>query len=822
MFHNYLAAALRNLLRNRLYTAINVVGLAVGFAAALLIMLFVRDELSYDTWIPNHERTYLLTQADRTPGRAAVFNEAAYATIAPALKLDFPAIEAVARLVPASVALRHGDIETVEQVFWADPEFFSVLALKSIAGDLNAALARPDGIVLTRRMARKYFGRDMPLGQTLEINRRRPMAVGAREITDNPPLQVAAVIEDLPSNTNLTAEIFISGRATVGGIAWVDGQSFTPNEAPNLVQTYVRLKPIASEHDLEQGLPAFVERHLPADILGARRDVELGLLPIAQSHMNKAFSPAKKPTVDMPTLYMLSAIGLLIVAVAGINFINLMTARATRRTVEVGVRKVSGAERRNLIVQFLGESMIYVVLSMIVGMGLAVWALPSLNGYLERTMVLDVWRDGRLMAAILALALTVGIAAGAYPAFVLSAFRPATTLRASFTKPGGSSRLRQVLVLLQFAALVGFTLLTIVVWRQSQYAATQALRMDTDQVLIVAGYGACNDDVLGDFRALPGVRAAACSAELVSEYNYRTADTLLRDGSTASFATGAVGPGLFELYGFKPIAGRFFTAGRDTLAGETASASIVINESAVRGLGFSSAAAAVGQKISWGRKLTNHQTAVPTMSEIVGVVRDFEIDSINHEPQPTFFLADPQRFRTINLKLSGGDIPETLAAIDRLWDRNPKASRPLSHRFLDQVVETYYRDLGRQARMLAVCAAIALFIASLGLFGLAAFTAESRTKEIGIRKAMGASHRDILGLLLWQFTKPVLWANVIAWPVGYVVTQRWLEGFASHIDLELWAFLAASGVALAIAGVTVIGHALLVSRARPVSALRYE
>jgi len=815
MLRNYLATALRNLVRNPFYAAINIVGLAVACAAAVLIALFVRDEVTYNEWIPGHERTFLVYSRVELPSQTPMASSSTFSDVAAWLSLDFPEVDAATRVVNIPFNLRRGALESAEQGAWVDPNFFDVIPFPAIAGDISAALKRPDGLVLTRSVARKYFGRDDPVGETLELDRVHPM-------------QVMAVIEDLPSNTTITRTIFASSLASFSKMAEDSAATFsaTAVQSENY-SVYVRLKTDEAVTAVREGLVSFPARHLPSNVSGFdySKLYSFALIPLADIHLLSPQRFAMTPTPDLATVGAAAVIGVVLVLVAVINFVNLVTARAVRRAVEVGVRKATGAFRHDLLLQFIGETFVYVAFSAMVGLTMAHAGLPFLNSFMVREIAFASLAAPAFIVSFAAALLLTALIAGFYPAFILSSFRPAVALKKNASGSGTLGWLRQSLVALQFAVLIGLLLGTAVLYRQIEFASRERMRVPGDHSLIIAG--ACEQAA---FRArlatLPGVRAAACS-DGSSLYYGRTGTALQQpDGTIISIRSGSVEPGFLELYGLQPTAGRFPGRDRpsDTLAvGEDArNPPIVINETAARKLGFARPADAVGQFVSWVRVLDYSGRMGATLpSEIIGVAPDFALRSVRQEVEPTFYFSNPGWYSYASVRLEGAALPETLAAIDRAW-LETGAARPITRLFVDQRMQQLYADITRSSAMLAVFAGITVLISCFGLLGLSALVAERRTKEIGIRKAMGAGKVDLLRLLLWEFTKPVLWANLIAWPVAYFVMRRWLEGFAYHFDLSPWMFLAASAAALLIAVATVIGHALLVARAQPVTALRYE
>jgi putative ABC transport system permease protein len=836
LLQNYLAAAIRNLFRDRAYAAINIFGLALGFTAVLLIALYVRDEYTYDHQFPAYERTYRMyaeftAQGRRTPVRVATLT----ANMAAALELDFPEVEFATRLAPGGGTLRQGDREVAPSFFfWADPDFFRMFPVKALAGDVNAALSRPDGLVLTRRMARQLFNREDVLGEAVTVNRQQT-------------LQVAAVIEDLPSNTHLALDAVASGLASGSELTRLDelaAKAGPGNLQPESVYIYARLRPGASIEKLDAAMGRFAEEHFVGDLgdsLALSTRVRFSLINLPDIHFLPRAIADLKPPSDRRTVQGMMLIAAIILFVAASNFVSMMTARAARRAIEVGVRKAVGATRRQIIVQFLAECLFYSGLALAIAL-VAVWVLlPAFNGFLQRGIGFDFARDPLLAVFVVAGWLTVGLAAGAYPALVLSMFRPVTVLKGALSLPGGPGRLRQAMVILQFGTLVALIVATITVHRQTRFAIEEQLRVPGEQVLVVPA-GCINGmtRLRDSIASLEGVSGASCVSGSALARNRFTMAVASEDGTVINVRASPVDATFFRLLDVQPIAGRLLDPehGEDNVlirpdtAGQPPSMNdaqvqnpaFVINESAARALGYANPREAVNQYRRWGRMVfstAEMRILDPAASKIVGVVPDFSFGSIRDAIEPTGYYIDSGMTTNLLVKLDGARIPETMPAIEAEW-RTASEGRPFRGQFVSQVLNDLYADILRQASLFSAFSAVAVVVASLGLLGLAVFTAERRTREIGVRKAMGASRSDILRFIGWQFARPVLIANFIAWPIAWLTMQRWLESFAYHVDLGPLAFLLASGLALLIALVTVAGHAMLVSRARPVEALRYE
>jgi putative ABC transport system permease protein len=788
MFRNCLAAALRHLARNKLYTAISVLGLSIGLCTALLAALVVHNQLSQDHFIAGYERIYAAVTAITPPGHATVYIQNTGSFVGPQLALKFPEIEAATRLIPGTITVRRANVEAKESFYWADPSTFDVLALPVLAGNLRSALARPDTIVLPRSIARKYFGRDTPLGETLTVD-------GTHLVS------VAAIIEDLPANaTHLESGIFISGLTPWSELSALDAMPDNGPGSNNVVgvPTYVKLSPHASPKRLLDAVPLTetLFARPPQGTSLALHFVRLDRL-IAQPGLNPGFSSR---------LLMVAITGIGILAIAGVNFVNLLTARSARRAKEVSVRKLVGAGRRVLVLQFLTESMVYVLTASLVAVALTELLLPHVNAFLTTGATFRYWRNPPLLAAIALAVLLLGILASAYPALALSAFHPLRVLTGETRQSRGTVLMRQILVTAQFAILIGLIIAAAVVYQQRQFATRDALRVDTDQILLIRS--PCDSAFTTRLRALSGVRGLACSSSTLVEHRiFNLAWANDKAGIEHLMYPIVAQPSLFDLYGIKPIAGR--------ISATSAGTYYVFNETAVRQLGFTRSADAIGYSVS----TRNPRQPLP----ISGVILDFSLDSVDNKIEAQEFVVtskDPN-FDLISVKLTGHQIPETLVGIDGLW-KSTGAKDPINRTFLDVRIQLMYLAMLREAQLFGIFATVAVMLACLGLLGLAAAIAERRTHEIGIRKALGAETGNIIRLLLQQFARPVLWANLIAWPLTAYGMHRWLQGFAYHVDLAIWLFPAAAALALLIALLTVSSHSILAARAKPVTALRYE
>ncbi len=823
MFRNILAATLRNLARNRLYAAISIGGLAIGMAVALLTALFVRDELTFDRFIPGDRDIYVLVNHFDVEGLRGYAGQTPPEMAAP-FQMDFPQAKTVVRYGTESRTLTRGLIEANETVAWVDPDFFDLFRFRTLAGDLQSAERQPDGLVLTRAAARRYFGVDAPIGQTLLVGRRTPF-------------KVTAVIEDLPGNSNFKSELFLPGASAVSPYSMRAAAHMTLGAYGVFGRIYFRLADQAQAAAINKGLASFVDRRVFPSIPGApktlfAKGVTLAVIPDGDLHLMKDVVGPEVPPGDLKVLAALGAIAGLIVVIAAINFLNLMTARAARRAVEVGVRKAAGAQQRHLVAQFIGESVLHGLLAAVLALAMAELLLPGVNAVLQRQVTLDYWREPAVLSFAIGLGLLVGAMAGVYPALVLSAFRPAEVLKGLQAEVGGSTLVRQGLVTLQFAVLVGLLLSVIVIRSQTHFAMTKATGMDTDQVLRIGALcirpgEAEHRALVGLIAKLPGVAGAACSSSSplgAGDFN----DTLyMPGGRQLNAGVEPIDFGFFELYGVKLLAGRLpspahgadsFVAPPGFRGQPHSPPNITINAGLARAMGFVRPEEAIGKSFRVQYRIAPASFETQT---VTGVVADTQFDLTLGPPKPSIYPVWPQSSTALSVKIKGDRLPETLAAIDRIW-KKAGDPRPIARRFTDEFLNTVYAGAIRQGWLIEGLAAVAVLIACLGLFGLAAFTTDQRTKEIGVRKAMGASRPDIIRLLLWSFTQPVLWANLIAWPLGWWAMDQWLHGFSARIPLSPWMFLLAGGAALIVAAATVSAQALRVAQARPVKALRYE
>jgi putative ABC transport system permease protein len=819
MFRNYLAAALRNLLRSRAVTLINITGLVVGFAAALLIALYVRFEHGYENFIPGYEEVYRLSMDVRTTDTGLEHMDESTHRAAAALELDFPGIERVARLKERWHPVSTGDRDFTEQAFEADPDFFRVIPVPAVAGDLARALDQPNSIAISRAMARKYFGRDDPIGETLTYDRLVPM-------------RVTAVFEDLPANSHFNFKLV---NTPASGSVLLRSDVKVSEEQPGMrVHTYFRLRPGADAENIRSQLPQFGEKLWPGV---PSTDLQFQILPIADIHLSQEVKRSLKPRGNPRALRALTLVGLITLLIAVINFVNLTTARAAQRAVEVGVRKLVGASRGALTLQFMAESLLLVAIAMVLAISLVELALPAFRALLDPgdnaalpSIMFDYWKSPSLLVSLAGATLLIGAAAAFYPAMVLSSFRPVAVLKGGTLQGARGLRVREVLVVLQVALLIGLIFATSVIFRQTHYALHAAMRVDTDQVVIYTldSEASLTAKPAQRFRdavaAIPGVLETTGSLSVPTNGNIPNVPLATLSGGTTILNACPVDRNFFDFYRVRLLAGRTFSRDLETdhfaLAESARPLSVVINESAARSLGYTTNESAVGKALrimQWPPQAP----PPPNPVTIAGVVADFPVNSLRREIEPAVYFVFEPLLSILSIRIAGGSIPETFAAIGAAWKKSgqPRAQEGW---FLDGYYRTLHADIILQQKLLGLFTGCAAFLAILSLFGLSIYMTQQRTKEIGIRKVMGAGTPDIMALLLWAFSKPVLWASVIVWPAAAWIMNRWLEGFAYHVTLGWWWLPAGSLIALAIATLTVSAHSYAAARAEPTRALRYE
>ncbi|QXQ05087.1 ABC transporter permease [Sphingosinicellaceae bacterium] len=830
MWRNYLTVGLRALAKNRTYSIINIAGLSIGMAACLMILLFVRYELSYDQWLPDAANTYQVQSWYHSKETGEQINLQMTSYIAgERLTKDFPQILNKVYMTQAGpTIIKDGQPTVSEDYYYTDGNLLDVLPLPMVVGGRDA-LKGMNSLVMSQSEARHQFGTEQALGKVLTV-----ISKGVRR-----DYRVTGVMRDLPKNSHLKiAAIFHID------LARVVEPGFLTSWGSQAGWVYVRLQPGTDPATIVAQLPAWKKRNIPDEISDGIKsndgdDQDWHLVRVADIHVGEAQNAAMTPGNDRGTIATFAVVALLILGMAVVNFINLSTSRASQRAREVALRKVLGARRGQLITQFLGESVLIATLAMVIALALVELLMPTFATFLDADLKVRYFGPDGIALPVVVLVLVVGILGGLYPAFFLSRFQPAAVLKAnrSAAETPGSGRLRNALVVGQFAVSIGLIICTVVIYAQTVYARTVDPGYARGHILQVENLNrtqlADKGQVIVDaMKRIDGVAAVGRGSIGVATSNTSNTGYTV-PGSTSNVGIGdyRVDGGFFDAMGLKLVAGRWFDEAReaddstlpypsDPVAEQAQVArgvNVVINELAARRLGFANPAAIVGKTFK-ASLIPNSNLTEPVT--VIGVLHDARFRSIKKPLEPIGFHKTRNSHDVLIIRYRG-DPRVVRAQVEQVWKRlAPEV--PFEAQFSEDLVEKLYRAEDARAKTFAGFAVLSVIVGCLGLFGLAAFTAERRTKEIGIRKVLGARTRDIVRLLVWQFSRPVVIANIIAWPVAWWLMRDWLNGFDDRITLSPLPFLAAGLMALAIAVITVGGHAIRIARANPIHALRYE
>ncbi len=802
MFKNYLKIALRNLLKQRGYTFINITGLAIGFAACLLILLYVLDELSFDRFHEKADRIYRTNFHGRMAG-----NEVTAATspvpMAAILVAEYPEVIMATRIKPApgTVLISRDEKKFNEpQVYFADSTFFEVFTFPLIAGNPETALREPFSVVITENMARKYFGQENPVGKILLFDNRQSY-------------KVTGIARNVPRQSHFHFDFLVSFNS------WHMSQS--TSWTSNYLYTYFFLQENYSAERLADKFPAMVKKYVGpqmAEGLGMDYDkftasggiYEYAVQPLSEIHLHSHLTGELEPNSDMNYIIIFSLVAVFILLLACINFMNLATARSASRAKEIGLRKVVGSSRRQLIWQFLIESCLVSGIALLLAMVLIEIFLPAFNRLSGKQVATAFAGGWTIVPVLIGMAAFVGMLAGSYPAFYLAAFRPIAVLQ-SGKSPGSKSHalLRKILVVSQFAISIVLMVGTFVVNSQLQYIRARQLGFDKEHVLLIQ-----RADALG--RRLPAfedeLKQQADILSVTATFHLpgrEVAQSVYhREGAGSKkgyiMANLNVGYNFIETLRMELVAGRSFSR-----AHSTDSAAFIINEAAARKLGWQN---------PLGKILINPGIL---KGPVIGVVKDFHFASLHDEIQPAVLNLNQGRQKFVAVRFAPVRIETTIKFLRNQWQQY-LPEQPFEYSLLDEDFSKLYRVDQRTGKISATFSAISIFIACLGLFGLASFSSQQRTKEIGVRKVLGASVANVTTLLAKDFIRLVLLANVIGWPVAWYAMNQWLQNFAYRIDIGWWIFALAGGLALLIALLTVSTQAIRAALANPVESLRYE
>ncbi|HEX8303177.1 ABC transporter permease [Sphingomonas sp.] len=836
MWRNYLTVGLRALAKNKVYAFINIFGLSLGIAACLLILTFVRYEFSYDKWLPGAENAYQVQDFYKPTERGGEEMKLQVTSFVSgtALEKDFPQIEKRIYITGQGIVfVLNGEAVRPQNAYFTDGNIFDILQAPFVKGDRAHALEDPHSMVLSESEAKARFGAEDPMGKTITV-----MSDEMRE-----DYRVTGVFKDFPLNSHMRPNAFVRFNPQS---YFAKGPNFLTSWNSQGGYVYVKLKPGTDAKALMAQFPAWEKRNIPNDpadggpLTNPGDDQDWRLTNIRDVHLGEAQNAGQSVGSDKKTILTFAVVALMILGMACINFTNLATARASQRAREVALRKVLGATRRQLIIQFIGESILVAAIATLVALALAEVALPALNNFLDASMEIHYLGSEGVLLPVIGLAILVGLAGGVYPALYLSRFQPARVLKAnkSSAEAEGSGRLRNLLVVSQFAVSIGLIICTAIVYSQTIHARTMDAGYNREGLIQIDGVAAPQVEKVAttlrdEIRRIPGVTNVARTGIGISPGN-NSVTTVRRAGQTDPVNLGvyAIEPEAFDALGLKLLAGRKFDQANAMddattpvpvdIAAEKAlvarGVNVMLSETGAKRLGYKDAQEAIGKPIQVGFTVPEAGNWVP--ATIVGVVADVRYRNVRQPLQPIVYYYATVNFNRLLVR-ANGDLKPIRDRIETVWKRLAPEI-PYNARDVTDIVHNLYNRDETRAQLFGMFALLSAVIGCLGLFGLAAFTAERRTKEIGIRKVLGARTHDIVRLLVWQFSRPVLIANIIAWPIAWWVMRDWLNQFDVRMALTPVPFVIAGLLALIIAILTIGAHAFRVARTNPVYALRYE
>lgn len=793
MFKHYLRITIRNFLKHKSYSFINVAGLAIGLACCFVIVLYVQHELSYDRFHTNAERIYrLLHTPAQDPNQRSAISASAYA---PHLQQEFPDIEVVRFFTNSSrVNLKYGaEVRTVDGFYYADSSVFDVFSFPLRQGDPKTALAAPNTMVITPAAAKAWFGSEDPVGKSMTF-------LGGAA---NWEITVTGILENLPANSHLQFD-YLASFSTVKEFM---GENALEEYINSNYYTYLMLPPAVQPQQLTARFPELLRKHRGE---ATAKNTALVLQPLIEIHLTTDITWDVGTNSDKKYLYIFSIVAFFILIVAGINFVNLATARAMLRAREVGVRKVVGAYRQQLMLQLFGESIFAGVLATILALASLQLLAPFISNMLGRSISFDPFADAGRLLILVGLGLITGMLAGIYPAVVLSAFEPAKVLKGLVTRGAKGALLRKGLIIVQFGIAIFLLVAIVTLYHQLHYMKSRDLGFQKEQVVFL-GLSRAVKEHFETFRqsllSSANIRNVALAGSVPGRvgtsrgYNWPGQQRDLDNSFYTMFGDHQT----VEVLGLQLVQGRNFS---NEIATDATSA-YILNETAVRALGWDEAA---GKPFKvWDEE----------MGQVIGVVKDFNFRSLHQKIEPLVLDIKPEWSWSAAIRIAPNDMARTLSFIETQW-RALELDLPLSYRFLDEDFDRLYHSEEKLGQLFSSFAFLALFVACLGLFGLASFTAEQRTREIGIRKVLGASVAEILLLLSKEFSKLVALAFIVAAPLAYFAMSAWLQNFAYHIRMGAIPFLLGGGLALLLALLTVSAQALRAALTNPVEALRYE
>lgn len=797
MLKNYFKIALRNLWKNKTASFINIFGLTIGLCSCLLIGLYIRHELSYDDFQKKGDRIARVIMEYKFDG-GTEFKKGNFtsARVAPIFKQTFPEIEAAVRMTKSIRVVHYQDKLIDEKSFmYADPSFFNIFSFKLLKGDPASVLKAPNQVVLTESTAKRYFADENPIGKVLKVG------------TDTSLYQVTGIIQDCPSNSQIKYDFLASWSSL--GLADEEKTYWDAN-----FTTYFLLRDEASIAKLQAKITPFMQK----EMAGQGATVNFDLEPLKSIHLHSPYD-GFEPNNSIIYIYILEGVGLLMLMIACFTYVNLNTARSMERAREVGVRKVIGAEKKQLFWQFIGESVLLCTIATILSVLVAVLFLPVFNQLTEKQLTINAFFSLSFIGGALMLIILVSLLAGAYPALILSNFQPVKVLKGSFKNTGSGQWVRKSLTVFQFAISVVLIISTFIMQKQLNYIQNKRLGYDRDRVLVLPmdNKMLSNIDVIKqEFKSnssiLSVARCVSTPVNIVGGYSMRS--SVMPESQQLSVTANPIDNDFVKTTGLQIVAGADLTQQDmkdvDFKDDKLNIFHFILNESAARELGWTPEQA-IGKKMFLGDGRPGYVKAV---------VKDFNFESLHNAIRPLVLF--PQTYaRTLLLKLNGNNIQQTISFLESKW-KELVPYRPFEYRFMDEDFNKLYSSEMRLGKVLTIFASIAIALACLGLLGLSSYTAKQRIKEIGIRKILGASVGNIAALLSVDFVKLVFIAIIISTPIAWWVMNKWLQSFAYKTEMSWWIFLVAGGSAIFIAIATISFQSIKTALANPVKSLRSE
>ena len=813
MFRNYLTTAFRNIFKRKGYSFLNIFGLTIGMSCCLLIFHYVSYERSFDDFVPDSKNVVRLRLDNYQKGKLAWQSATVYPAIAPHLKKDYPEVEDFCRIIDANLLLstEKNTLKFNENKgYYAEPSFLSMFDLKLTEGNRKQVLDGPDKMIISERMAKKYFGSEEPVGKKLI----------QRDQSQTQAYEITGVFKDYPANSHLDIEYLVSWSTFS---KYLKEQGDTSNALETSFgwydfYSYLKLKPGTDWKQFEKKMPAFCDRYINSQQWYKKNNnkAELYLMPVTDLHLYSNYNQEAEVNGNGQAVKFLFLIAIFIIGIAWINYINLATARSAERAREVGMRKVLGAARSNLIRQFMMESFLINLFALLLSIGIFRLLVPAFDQFVGRDSYTDFTLTPFYWQIFFALFVFGTILSGIYPAFVLASFRPIIVLKGVFKNSAGGITLRKGLIVTQFVISVVLIAGTIIVYQQLRFMRNQQLGVNIDQTLVLKGANSLTDSLYeGSFQPFktelltqPGIKSVTASSNVMGREIYWTSGTKRADDQNATSVTlyyMGIDYDFIPSYEMKMLAGRNFS--KDFKTDDHA---VLLNKKAVELMGYKNVDEAIGGKIARRDTLT-----------VVGVVADYHHQGLQKVIDPMIFLLYPNIRGFYSLKVQTANMPQTIAAINKTWDKYFPAD-PMEYSFLDETFGQQYKSDQLFGKVFGIFAFLAILIACFGLLGLSAYNVLQRTKEVGIRKVLGASVQNILFLLSTDFLKLIIVALFIAIPVGWYVMHSWLQDFAYRISIHWWVFIVAAVIAVLIAFFTISSQAIKAAVTNPVKSLRTE